>query len=251
MKPEIAAKLRALNAQFYQTFGLAFATTRRRLQPGILRILPRLPLAARWLDLGCAHGEIARWLVQHRFQGHYLGLDFSPVLLAEAQAWTAQLKPDLSARFTFHQADLGNSAWIEALEGQQFDVVLAFAVLHHIPGQANRLRLLAQVRTRLHEEGYLVLSVWQFQNSPRLLARRQSWAQVGIDPADLEPGDTLLDWRHTLPDQPENVGLRYVHQFDRQELAALASASGFYVEETFESDGEGGRLGLYQIWRPD
>ncbi|KPL83786.1 hypothetical protein SE15_00565 [Thermanaerothrix daxensis] len=251
MKAEIVSKLLALNAQFYQTFGLAFASTRQRLQPGILRVLSRWPLEGHWLDLGCAHGGIARWLAQHNFGGTYLGLDFSQALLAEAQAWAAHLKPDLAARFAFRQADLGHPAWVEALEDRRFDKVLMFAVLHHLPGQVHRQRLLAQVRTRLNPGGHLVLSVWQFQNSPRLLARRQPWARVGIDTADLEPGDTLLDWRHALPGQREQVGLRYVHAFSHEELHHLAQASGFEVEETFESDGEGGRLGLYQIWRPD
>jgi len=31
-------------------------------------------------------------------------------------------------------------------------------------------------------------------------------------------------------------------------LDELADASGFHVADTFYSDGEGGRLGLYQIW---
>jgi len=45
------------------------------------------------------------------------------------------------------------------------------------------------------------------------------------------------------------VGLRYVHLFTREELADLASQTGFSIESEFESDGEGGRLGLYQAWR--
>jgi hypothetical protein len=65
----------------------------------------------------------------------------------------------------------------------------------------------------------------------------------------LEAGDTLLDWRFALPGQPEQNGLRYVHLFERAELAELAAAAGFTVVDEFESDGEGGRLGLYQAWR--
>lgn len=43
-------------------------------------------------------------------------------------------------------------------------------------------------------------------------------------------------------------GLRHVHHFNEAELGELASASGFRAAETFYSDGEGGRLRLYQIW---
>jgi len=32
-------------------------------------------------------------------------------------------------------------------------------------------------------------------------------------------------------------------------VADLAAQAGFTVESEFESDGDGGRLGLYQSWR--
>ncbi|HNT25279.1 MAG TPA: hypothetical protein PKM21_12980, partial [Anaerolineales bacterium] len=57
-----------------------------------------------------------------------------------------------------------------------------------------------------------------------------------------EPGDYLLDWRQG------GRGLRYVHAFGPAELARLAEQTGFVSLESFYSDGEGGRLGLYQVW---
>jgi hypothetical protein len=33
-------------------------------------------------------------------------------------------------------------------------------------------------------------------------------------------------------------------------LDDLARASNFQIMETFYSDGQGGRLGLYQVWKP-
>jgi hypothetical protein len=72
---------------------------------------------------------------------------------------------------------------------------------------------------------------------------------AAIDPDQLEPGDTLLDWRAIAPGQNQKAGLRYVHLLSREELAKLAEESGFEVIQTFESDGEGGRLGLYQVWK--
>jgi tRNA (uracil-5-)-methyltransferase TRM9 len=91
--------------------------------------------------------------------------------------------------------------------------------------------------------------VWQFQHSPRLLARRQPWELAGLSESDVEEGDTLLDWRYALPGQPEQTGLRYVHLFSPAELAGLATDCGFNIEQEYASDGEGGRLGLYQVWR--
>ena len=60
---------------------------------------------------------------------------------------------------------------------------------------------------------------------------------------DIEGGDYLVDWRSG------GHGLRYVHIFDLQELETLALETGFEIIESFHSDGEGGNLGLYQIWK--
>jgi hypothetical protein len=79
--------------------------------------------------------------------------------------------------------------------------------------------------------------------------READGAALGLQNEDLEEGDTLLDWRRALPGQAEQAGLRYVHLFSRPELAGLAAQSGFAIEQEFESDGKGGRLGLYQVWR--
>jgi SAM-dependent methyltransferase len=193
------------------------------------------------------------WLRQGR-PDHYLGLDFSESLLAEADAAVAAFNAAVAAlgalgSASFARADLSDPDWTAAaLHLAPFRGALAFAVLHHLPTLDLRLSVLRAVHALLAPGGLFIHSEWQFQHSPKLMARRVPWSQVGLDEADLEPGDTLLDWRYALPGQAEQSGLRYVHLFTREELDALASAAGFRVSETFESDGAGGRLGLYQVW---
>jgi len=236
-----------INDQFYQTFAAAFAATRRRIQPGIHRVLASIPPDGRWVDLGCGSGALsAEWARQQR-RGLYLGLDFSEELLAEARQTAAETShPGLEIRFGC--ANLGLPDWSAGLEEGSFDGALAFASLHHLPGYDLRLNILRQVRRLLKPGGIFYHSEWQFQHSPKLLARRQPWRAAGLDEAMLEPGDTLLDWRYALPGQPETTGLRYVHLFSLEELQELAAAAGFKIIETFESDGEGGRLAVYQQW---
>lgn len=244
----IQAALIDLNQRFYQDFGRAFAATRRRIQPGVRRVLRSLPTGGQWLDLGCGSGALAReWALSSR-SGSYLGVDFSPVLLDEArQAVAGQEIPRLQIHFA--PADLTDESWMTVLGAQpRFEGVLAFAVLHHLPGSEMRRRVLQQVRALLCPGGVFIHSEWQFQHSEKLLARRQPWEVIGISPQAVEPGDTLLDWRYAIPEQAEKSGLRYVHLFDRAELSALAGQTGFLIREEFESDGEGGRLGLYQVW---
>jgi len=240
--------LLTLNRQFYQTFGQSFAETRRRVQPGVRRVLERLPPEGCWLDLGCGAGSLAvEWARQAR-RGEYLGLDFSPQLLAEARQAVAG-RPIEGLSLQFGLVDLSQPAWNAGLDQASFNGVLAFAVLHHLPGQELRRQVLRRVRDLLVPGGWFIHSEWQFQHSPRLLARRLPWEKVDLHAEELDEGDTLFDWRHALPDHGGQVGLRYVHLFDRAELASLASSTGFEVFEEFESDGTGGRLGLYQFWR--
>lgn len=246
MRNEIAAELLELNRRFYSEFGEAFAATRRRIQPGVSKVLTSIPIepVSDWLDLGCGSGELGKiWAAQGR-SGSYTGLDFSGPLLAEAEKTTAGLSNDqLTLRYL--PGDLMDPDWTEILQGRKFDGILAFASLHHIPGRENHLRIFRQVRELLKPDGRFIFSVWQFQNSAKLMQRVQPWERAGIDPEQLENGDTLLDWRYALPENKEKQGLRYVHLFTEDELCKLADESGFLCVNTFYSDGAEGNLALY------
>lgn len=237
MEATTAARLLDLNRRFYEWFGADFSTTRRRLQPGVTRVLGTLRGDESILDLGCGNGELARTLARRGHRGSYLGLDFSLSLLREAE-----FQPK-SFSAAFQQADLASSDWASNLQSSTFNLVFAFAVLHHIPGQRLRLNLLKTVHDLLAVDGRFILSNWQFLNSPRLRARIQPWERIGLKAEDVDEGDYLLDWRRG------GEGLRYVHQFSENELTQLAAESGFEIVESFYSDGEGDRLGLYQVWR--
>jgi tRNA (uracil-5-)-methyltransferase TRM9 len=234
LNTETVNRLIELNRQFYQTFALQFSATRGRIQPGVRRVLVNLSHEADMLDLGCGNGGLARELIQQGYTGAYLGLDISEKLLAVA-------RQDIPGNFAFLQADLSSPAWDEAIQPRSFACVLAFAVFHHLPRPA-LYRLLPGVRAHLPAGGRLILSVWQFLHSPRLRTRIQPWEIIGLDADQVDANDYLLDWR------AGGKGLRYVHHFSEAELATLAEDNGFSVLETFYSDGEGGRLGLYQAW---
>ena len=82
---QTAAELLEINRRFYSEFGDAFAATRRRIQPGVSRVLDSIPkeIASDWLDLGCGSGALGQiWSGQQRC-GSYTVLDFSGLLLRE------------------------------------------------------------------------------------------------------------------------------------------------------------------------
>ena len=246
MDTETADRLVALNYRFYQSFAAPFSETRLRLQPGVTRLLEEIPLDARILDLGCGGGALAGVLAQRGQTGPYLGLDFSEELLEAAQISVELLEASksLAGEYAFKQVDLTDPTWAETLRPEPFDCILAFAILHHIPGTELRARLLTQIHKYLAPNGNLLLSNWQFLNSERLRDRIQPWERAGISADNVDAGDALLDWRRG------GEGLRYAHQFTEAELAALAKETDFSIHDTFYADGEGGNLGLYQVWGP-
>ncbi len=247
MQEEIAQKLLAVNRQFYTDFAASFSATRQRLQPGVIRILNSLPLEGDILDLGCGNGELWRQIARRGYLGKYIGLDFSPGLLEIArQSAMSQLNDSPAGQPPlFLLADLASEAWTHSLppNPQSYDVIFAFAALHHLPGGLLRKKVLATIHRLLSAGGCLVHSEWQFLNSPRLRQRIQPWAEIGLQEADVDPGDYLLDWRS------KGKGLRYVHHFESTELSGLAEDCGFEIQDTFQSDGEGSHLSLYQVWK--
>ena len=247
-----------LNRQFYQNLAGQFSSTRLRLQPGMQKVLHLIPDDVRVLDLGCGNGEFWHGLYSRGFQGEYIGIDFSINLLrlAHSRQITKPLKctppTDRVGKFPeiqpkpgiplFIQKDLSQDNWESFLADKEFDFILAFSVLHHIPGTELRHKVLKKIHNLLSPNGCFIHSEWQFLESERLRARIQPWEIIGLSSDLVDMNDYLLDWRHG------GYGLRYVHYFSEEELSDLAKDSQFMIIESFRSDGQGGKLGLYQIW---
>ena len=118
-----------------------------------------------------------------------------------------------------------------------------FAVLHHLPGNELRLQILHKVRSLLPLEGAsstrsgsssTARACWLASNP----GKRSAYPQLTSTPV-------TTCW----------IGARGVRDyamcthFSETELEELAGLAGFEVVETFLSDGENQRLGLYQVWQ--
>jgi len=230
------AQIRELNQRFYTSFAQDFSDTRQRIQPGVASILDQVGPEASVLDLGCGNGSAAAGLAARGHSGEYAGLDASAELVAIAG------ESSCHPRARFLAADLCEPDWDAALQGP-FEHIFCFAVLHHIPGENLRARVVKRAAALLQDGGSMWVSVWNFMASERLKARILPWSAIDIEEREVESGDTLLDWRRG------GSGIRYVHHFSEDELAALAASAGLQAAGTIYSDGENGRLGLYQCWQ--
>jgi tRNA (uracil-5-)-methyltransferase TRM9 len=236
MNSAIAKQLIELNRKFYDQFGDSFSATRQRLQPGVKKILDLIQEDDSVLDLGCGNGHFLHEIYQRNHKSALLGVDFSLPLLRNAES---------TSGVEFREVDLTKlsafSDQLLAVNGQ-WSIVSMFATLHHIPSHKIRLDILRTVKKLLKPDGKFYLSNWQFLNSEKLKARIQPWSRIGLSDEDVDEGDYLLDWRSG------GEGLRYAHHFSVEEVSGLAEQVGMRVNESFLSDGENSRLGLYQIW---
>jgi len=233
-------KLLAINRKFYDQFAGSFSATRHQVQPGVHQLVHQMIQSETILDVGCGNGTLARMLAAEDFQGSYLGLDMSEGLLTSAKDL---FEHPSKGTFNFMPIDLADPNWHHSLLGNSYDWLACFAVLHHIPGEELRAQTARNFASLVSITGQVALSVWQWQNSPRLKKRVVPWSTVNIDPEDLDEGDILLDWR-----AGKTIGYRYVHTFSEDSLSILAKEAGFKVIESFYSDGKEGNLALYQIW---
>jgi SAM-dependent methyltransferase len=235
MNSSVAARLIELNREFYNHFGDSFSATRQRLQPGVAKILDSIDKNESVLDLGCGNGHFLHELDRRGHRAALLGADFSLPLLRNAES---------TPGVEFREIDLNHlsmeSGSLTVENG--WDVITMFATLHHIPSNEIRLDILMTVKKLLKPGGKFILSNWQFLNSEKLKSRIQPWSRVGLKDSEVDEGDYLLDWRSG------GEGLRYAHHFSAGELLELAGQAGMSANESFLSDGENGRLGLYQVW---
>ncbi|XWX03570.1 class I SAM-dependent methyltransferase [Aggregatilineales bacterium SYSU G02658] len=236
MTPEVIAHLNALNRQFYATVADAFDQTRGSAWPGWQRLLPHLPSARplRVLDVGCGNGRFARFLHAAGVTIDYVGVDSSPALLAHARAALAALE-----RWRLVEQDVID----QPIREGEYDLVVAFGVLHHVPARAGRVAFMRGLAQRVAPQGVLAYASWRFMEDARLRARIVPWP---LELADaVEAGDVLLDWRQGAH------ALRYCHALDDAEQAELDASLSLTLLERYRADGSSGQLNAYSVLRHD
>ncbi len=245
-------QLGAINHRFYERFAAEFSATRERPWPGWERIAEHTTPPIEVLDVGCGNGRFGTFLAS-RWAGpfRYAGIDGCAQLLRAAEQRLASVAGGPELR----DFDVLEQDPATAFGAQRFGLVALFGVLHHVPGESRRRRLLGRLGRLLAPGGILAVSIWRLDRSPRFERRVVSWedynrrrARCGLVPVDLgtlEAGDALLSWggddRHP----------RYCHFPGAAEIEGWIDGMEPRLIDRFEADGPSGQDNLYLVWRSD
>jgi SAM-dependent methyltransferase len=167
------------------------------------------------LDLGCGNGRLFELFKNQSVE--YVGVDYSANLIDLAQKKYPLVK--------FITADALNLPF----GADEFDVIFAVALLHHIPSAELQLKVLANCHHVLRPGGFLILTVWNLWQ-PNLLIKYKIWPMIfGWRPRGLDWRDVLIPWKMHSGEMVR----RYYHAFCLRELKKLIKKSNFQIAETY------------------
>ena len=236
MRDEIRQKLIAVNHIFYEKNAKEFSDTRNFYWKGWPKaweiIKSHNPNIRNVLDVGCGNGRFLSFLRENKSNFTYLGIDHSSSFIAECQKNLAD------ENSYFMRFDIANDDFTK-IANEKYDLISLIAVMHHIPGNSNRINLIEELASLLNPKGIIVLTFWDFMRGRDIQDKLFPWSLTNFDKKDLEEGDHLLKWSDSTDTQ------RYCHYFTKEEKLSIIKSSRLHLIGTFQSDGQNNQLNNY------
>ena len=284
MNTETARALCAITSAFYRDNAGSFSSTRHGAWAGWERALDQAGFTAdtppsRVLDVACGNMRFLSFL-ESRYPGSsfdYRAVDNCPALAGNGASGASNLAgtlgvgslngasyadnfasaPEGASTLRFTGVDItgallgGNpqTALANAFQGEPpADLAVCFGFFHHVPTARAREELLRALVCSVRPGGAVVISLWQFANSPELARRARetdALARAELGLSQLNGGDYLLGW------QNKPGAYRYCHNFTQEEADDLASGVAGEAEliARFEADGRTRNLNAYLVLR--
>ncbi len=222
MKIEKVNNLRKIVIDNYEKIADEFDKTRKKyLWPELIKISNKVFNGANVLDAGCGNGRLLEGFKNKNI--NYLGFDNSENLLNLARKNYPKKK--------FKQIDLFN---IEEINNNEYDYIFLIAVILHIPGKDNRLKVIIDLAKKLKKNGILVISAWDILNQKKykkIIIKNTIKNFLCLN--KFEKNDLLFPWKSN---NGKELSLRYYHAFTIKELNGLAKNSGLKKEKIYAAD---------------
>ena len=178
------------------------------------------------LDAGCGNGRLVNWLRKNNFAGKYLGVDNSEKLLEKARKNFPKEEFENVDLVDFNppspHSGGATADFRPAKRGfrklKNFNLVFCIAVLHHLPDQDSRLKVLQNLQASLKPGGKLFLTVWN-------LWQPRYWKFILQSYFKGSPRNCQIPFAGKIK--------RFVHAFTASELINLLEKAGFSSVEVF------------------
>lgn len=199
----------------YNTIAKDWDASRFRPTEHKAKIVKNVKTGENVLDLGSGNSLILENVLAQN--AHYFGFDISKELIKVAKDKYRTYVKNKQAEFKS-----GDATKKLPYDDSFFDVVLSFAVLHHVPTHELRLKFLQAIYRVLKVGGWAAINVWNLKNewSDK---RFKITEQLSSPSSELESGDVRVSWKAT----GDKILGRYLHVFEPKELEDLARAAGF------------------------
>lgn len=191
----------------YNRIAMEFSNKRQGLTPDILEFEKFISKNDKVLDFGCGNGRVYELVA--RSQANYTGVDNSSGLIEQAK----NIYPD--AKFKFME-DLND------FPDNSFDIILFLAVIHHIPSEDLRAKLLSDLKRVLKPGGKLILTAWDLWS-----VKDNYKPLIGGDENDI-----LYDFKNSTG---KVLAQRYIHVFSKEELDNLVAGVGLKIIDSYQN----------------
>lgn len=241
MDVKTAKRLQRMTRDFYASNHESFSNSRNASWAGWNRACAAIPAGSgrlRALDVACGNMRFLRHL-ENAFPGkriEYTGIDSCPELVC------AQDMP------RFKECDIIEMLRAEEpIVHEEYDIVVSFGFFHHVPGSANRARLLQNMADALADGGVAIASFWKFAQDAKLRSKAERVTRDALSKhaLDLESGDYLLGW------DGRTDALRYCHSFVEEEIDSMfkSLSTSVAIIDSYEADGRTGKMNAYRVFR--
>ncbi len=166
----------------------------------------------------------------------YFGVDNSHELLSIAKKKfnSSQELIDNEIEISFLNVDLDQNNWISEIGSKDFNLIVAFGVMHHLKDFNSRLNLLKSSIELLNKGGVLIITFWMFKEDEKFFKKHL-----------VKELETKNDYILSFGDRAE----RFCHYSDQQEIDELLNNSGLEIINKFRSDGFGENMNQYYVMR--
>lgn len=162
------------------------------------------------LDIGCGNALMLPFVL--RKDAFYCGLDISEKLIKiSKEKYKKEIKEKKAEFFVGGATEL-------PFENEEFDFVISFAVLHHIPSKELRKKFFKEIAKVSKPNAKVRIIAWNLLSE---------WTNKRFDIENKlkgkNSGDVIVPWKAT----PGETIDRFVHQFSKEELFLLAKNAEF------------------------